>query len=163
MNTEIENASNRVAEPVVATAPESSPMLDVSTETPGTLQKMPSSTADNSEWLEVVERGLQVLSVFPDFLGKVLGEYRSPLTTVGLILFAGLGIAVADGVLARLNTIPLFAPTFELVGLGFTGWFIVRYLLYADTRQELLTEYREVKERIAGDREIKNQIAGDKD
>lgn len=151
MNTEVENAANQVevTEPVVETA-ELKPVLEMNAETPGTLQKMPSTTADNSEWLEVVDRGLQVLAVFPAFLGKVLGEYRSPLTTVGLILFAGLGIAVADGVLARLNTIPLFAPTFELVGLGFTGWFVVRYLLYADTRQELLSEYHEIKDRIAG-------------
>ncbi len=155
MNTEVENASNRIegTEPVVTTL-ESPAVLNVNTEVPGTLQKLPSgASADSSEWMEVVDKGLQVLAVFPDFLGKVLGEYRSPLTTVGLILFAGLGIAVADGVLTRLNTIPLFAPTFELVGLGFTGWFVIRYLLYADTRRELLSEYEDIKGRIAGGHE----------
>jgi CAAD domains of cyanobacterial aminoacyl-tRNA synthetase len=153
MNTEVENAPEKseFAESAIATS-EVPSSLNVNLTTPGTLQKMPSSQPDNPEWLETVEKGLQVLAVFPDFLGKILGEYRGPLTTVGLILVSGLGIAVADGVLARLNSIPLFAPTFELVGLGFTGWFVVRYLLYANTRQELLTEYRQIKDRIAGDK-----------
>jgi hypothetical protein len=156
MNTEIENAPEtvEVAESAVATS-EVPSALNVNMTTPGTLQKMPlsSQVGESPEWLETVEKGLQALAVFPDFLGKVLGEYRGPLTTVGLILVSGLGIAVADGVLARLNTIPLFAPTFELVGLGFTGWFVVRYLLYADTRQELFAEYRQIKDRIAGDKD----------
>jgi hypothetical protein len=154
MNTEVENAPEKVevAEPAVMTS-EVPSALDINMTTPGTLQKMPSGpSTDSPEWLETVEKGLQVLAVFPDFLGKVLGEYRGPLGTVGLILISGLGIAVADGVLARLNSIPLFAPTFELVGLGFTGWFVVRYLLYANTRQELLAEYHQIKERIAGDK-----------
>jgi CAAD domains of cyanobacterial aminoacyl-tRNA synthetase len=155
MNTEVENAPEKigVAEPAVATS-EVPSALNIDMTTPGTLQKMPSGQpTDTPEWLETVEKGLQVLSVFPDFMGKVLGEYRGPLTTVGLILVSGLGIAVADGVLARLNSIPLFAPTFELVGLGFTGWFVIRYLLYANTRQELLTEYQNIKERIAGNKD----------
>lgn len=155
MNTEAEHAPERVevAEQEVKTS-EIPSALNVNMITPGTLQKMPlSGQPDSPEWLETVEKGLQILAVFPDFLGKVLGEYRGPLTTVGLILVSGLGIAVADGVLARLNSIPLFAPTFELVGLGFTGWFVVRYLLYANTRQELIAEYHQIKERIAGDKD----------
>lgn len=152
MTIEVENAPERVESIESITTAEAPAVLEVSTAAPGTLQKLSpaSQPSETPEWLEVVEKGLQVLAIFPDFLGKVLGEYRGPLTTVGLILVAGLGIAVADGVLARLNAIPLFAPTFELVGLGFTGWFVFRYLLYADTRQELLAEYHEIKDRIAG-------------
>ena len=63
---------------------------------------------------------------------------------------ASLTIAVADGILDRLNTIPLFAPTFELIGLGFSGWFIFRYLLYAESRQELKQEIDVVKDKIVG-------------
>jgi CAAD domains of cyanobacterial aminoacyl-tRNA synthetase len=126
--------------------------LDVNADTPGTLLKLKSSdqTFASSEWQEQLEKALQFLVVFPDYFGNVFGEYRKPLTTIGLILAAGLGIAVADGVLARLNAIPLFAPTFELVGLGFTGWLVVRYLLYADTRNELIQEYDQIKGRILG-------------
>jgi CAAD domains of cyanobacterial aminoacyl-tRNA synthetase len=139
--------------PSIATADRPT-VLDVNTVAPGTLLQLP--TSDNPiispEVKEQVENVIRFLSTFPDYFNG-LGGYRKPLTTVGLVLVAGLGVAVADGVLARLNTIPLFAPTFELIGLGFTGWVLFRYLLYADTRQELLQAYDHVKERITGSEE----------
>jgi CAAD domains of cyanobacterial aminoacyl-tRNA synthetase len=126
--------------------------LDVNTVLPGTLLKLPTSdnTLISPEVKEQIDSVLRFLATVPDYFDGALGNYRKPLTTVGLILVAGLGVAVADGVLARLNTIPLFAPTFELIGLGFTGWVLFRYLLYADTRQELIQAYDHVKERITG-------------
>lgn len=140
--------------PSVATADRPT-VLDVNTVAPGTLLKLPTSdnTLISPELKEQVENVIRFLSTFPDFFNGALGDYQKPLTTVGLILVAGLGVAVADGILTRLNAIPLFAPTFELIGLGFTGWVLFRYLLYADTRQELLQAYDHVKERITGSAE----------
>jgi hypothetical protein len=140
--------------PSVATADRPT-VLDVNTVTPGTLLQLPTSdnTLISPEVREQVENVLRFLSTFPDYFNGALGDYRKPLTTVGLILVAGLGVAVADGILTRLNTIPLFAPTFELIGLGFTGWVLFRYLLYSDTRQELFQAYDHVKERITGSEE----------
>jgi CAAD domains of cyanobacterial aminoacyl-tRNA synthetase len=150
MNTELEHMTDTEEE---TTTDISTPAaLDMNADSPGTLLKLQTSDQifANSEWQEQLEKALKFLVVFPDYFSSIFGEYRKPLTTVGLILVAGLGIAVADGILARLNAIPFFAPTFELVGLGFTGWFVVRYLLYANTRQELLKEYDQVKGRILG-------------
>ncbi|MGB8700656.1 MAG: CAAD domain-containing protein [Thermosynechococcaceae cyanobacterium] len=146
----LSNPSDNTA-PVYADADLPDP-LEASTALPGTLLKLPRSDQDllNSEWREQAEKILRFLILFPDYFNETFGEYRKPLTTIGIVLAAGLGIAVADGVLTRLNTIPLFAPTFELIGLGFTGWFVVRYLLYADTRRELLEDYSEIKQRIVG-------------
>lgn len=150
MNPELEHMTQTAED--TASDISTSAALDVNADAPGTLLKLQTSDQNFStpEWQEQLEKALQFLVVFPDYFGKVFGEYQKPLTTVGLILVAGLGIAVADGVLARLNAIPLFAPIFELVGLGFTGWFVVRYLLYANTRQELLQEYDQFKGRILG-------------
>jgi hypothetical protein len=153
MNTEVETIAQTTEEgaPSITTASRPTP-LDLNTVAPGTLLKLP--TSDNSlispELQEQVENIFRLLSTLPNYFNGTLGEYRKPLTTIGLILVAGLGVAVADGVLTRLNTIPLFAPTFELIGLGFTGWVVFRYLLYADTRHELLDAYDQVKERITG-------------
>jgi CAAD domains of cyanobacterial aminoacyl-tRNA synthetase len=150
MNTELEPMTDTAEETITDTSNPAT--LDMNAASPGTLLKLQTSDQifANSEWQEQLEKALKFLVVFPDYFGTIFGEYRKPLTTVGLILVAGLGIAVADGILARLNAIPFFAPTFELVGLGFTGWFVVRYLLYANTRQELLKEYDQVKGRILG-------------
>jgi hypothetical protein len=149
MNTNLEPMPETAE---LTTADVSTPTtLDMNADSPGTLLKLNSDPGfATPEWQEQLEKALQFLVVLPDYFGSIFGEYRKPLTTVGLILAAGLGIAVADGVLARLNAIPLFAPTFELVGLGFTGWFVVRYMLYANTRHELLQEYDQVKARILG-------------
>jgi hypothetical protein len=152
MNTELGHANDPLenpAQPLTANPPAA---LDMNTETPGTLLNLQNSSQPlvSEEWREQLDKVLRFLLKFPEYFDSNLGEYRKPLTTVGIILSAGLGIAVADGVLTRLNTIPFFAPTFELIGLGFTGWIIFRYLLYADTRQELLQEYDKVKDRIIG-------------
>ncbi len=126
--------------------------LDVNPDAPGTLFKLPSQdlSLSSEKWQEYGEKLARFLILFPDYLGEAFGQYRKPLTTVGVIAAVGVTIAIADGVLDRLNAIPLFAPIFELIGLGFTGWVIFRYLLYADTRAELWQEYQELKDRITG-------------
>ncbi len=105
--------------------------LNISVE-PGSLFQMPSSSGNlmSGDVKETADKVLGFLGMFPDYLTEAY--------------------TVADGILDRLNTIPLFAPTFELVGLGFTGWFIFRYLLYAASRQELKQEIDVVKNRIVG-------------
>jgi hypothetical protein len=148
MNTNLEQTSPTSTETTTAEVPQ--PFM-VNTDTPGSLFKVASNPKFQSEqWQDTAAKILRFFILFPDFLNEGFGEYRSPLTKVALILTAVLGVAVADGVLERLNSIPLFAPTFELIGLGATGWFIVRYLLYADTRQELVTLYHQLKAKVTG-------------
>jgi hypothetical protein len=148
MNTNLEQTSPTSTEPATAEAPQ--PFM-VNTDTPGSLFKVTSNPKFQSEqWQDTAAKILRFFILFPDFLNEGFGEYRGSLTKVALILTALLGVAVADGVLERLNSIPLFAPTFELIGLGATGWFIVRYLLYADTRQELVTLYHQLKAKVTG-------------
>ncbi|CAN0825152.1 Protein CURVATURE THYLAKOID 1A, chloroplastic [Linum grandiflorum] len=38
----------------------------------------------------------------------------------------------------------------ELVGLGYTGWFVYRYLLFKQSRKELATDVETLKKKIAG-------------
>ena len=113
--------------------------LNISVEQPGSLFQMPSTGGNliSGDVKETADKVLGFLGMFPDYLTEAYDEYQKPITTIGLIVVAGLSIAVADGILDRLNTIPLFAPSFELIGLGFSGWFIFRYLLYAESRQDL--------------------------
>lgn len=126
--------------------------LDISVEKPGTLFQVPSSNSSLSpeEIADKADKFLGFLGDFPEQLTAAYGEYQKPITTLGLLLIAALTIAVADGILDRLNTIPFFAPVFELIGLGFSGWFIFRYLIYAESRQELKQEVDVFKSRIVG-------------
>lgn len=126
--------------------------INLSMDQPGSLYQLPSSEGSllPGDMKETADKAIKLIALLPDYLTQAFGEYRKSTTTVGLILLAGLSIAVADGVLDRLNAIPLFAPTFELIGLGFSAWFVFRYMLYADTRKELVADYEDVKKRIVG-------------
>lgn len=91
-------------------------------------------------------------------LDKITGEareifeiYQKPLIVLGIALMGGLGIAIANGILNVLNVIPLVKPLLEITGLGYLGWFAWRYLRYAQSRQELIQEYRHLKRRVIGD------------
>jgi hypothetical protein len=152
MDTNLKQNSTTPTETDIADTPQ--PFM-VNTDTPGTLFKVTSTSPkfQTDQWQDTAAKILRFFILFPDFLSEGFGEYRGPLTKVALVLSALLGVAVADGVLQRLNTIPLFAPTFELIGLGATGWFIVRYLLYADTRQELVVLYDQLKSKVMGGKE----------
>ncbi|CAJ2631361.1 unnamed protein product [Trifolium pratense] len=49
-----------------------------------------------------------------------------------------------------INSVPLLPKIMELVGLGYTGWFVYRYLLFKSSRKELATDIDALKKKIAG-------------
>ena len=60
------------------------------------------------------------------------------------------GIIDEMGLVEIINEIPLIKPTFETVGLGYSAWFIYRYLLKADNRKEISADFNTLKEEILG-------------
>ncbi|CAN6478805.1 unnamed protein product [Victoria cruziana] len=53
-------------------------------------------------------------------------------------------------VVGAINSVPLLPKIMELVGLGYTGWFVYRYLLFKSSRKELASDIEELKQKIAG-------------
>ncbi|XP_008800761.2 protein CURVATURE THYLAKOID 1A, chloroplastic-like [Phoenix dactylifera] len=53
-------------------------------------------------------------------------------------------------VVGAINSVPLLPKLMELVGLGYTGWFVYRYLLFKQRRKELVNEIEVLKKKIAG-------------
>lgn len=53
-------------------------------------------------------------------------------------------------IVGAVNAIPLLPRLLELVGLGYTGWFVYRYLLFKSSRQELASDIEELKGKITG-------------
>ncbi|XP_020243468.1 protein CURVATURE THYLAKOID 1A, chloroplastic-like, partial [Asparagus officinalis] len=49
-----------------------------------------------------------------------------------------------------INSVPLLPKIMELVGLGYTGWFVYRYLLFKSSRKELANDIEDLKKKIAG-------------
>ncbi|WP_254173067.1 CAAD domain-containing protein [Planktothrix pseudagardhii] len=96
------------------------------------------------------EEILAFLSQLPENLGGFFKEYKRPLTTVGLLIALLVTFKILTGLVEIINEIPLIKPTFETVGLGYSAWFIYRYLLKAETRKELSTDFNTLKEEILG-------------
>ena len=116
------------------------------------LSPKPMTTPSSSEqpWQEWVDVVVDFLAKIPEQLGDFFGNYQKPLTTLGLILTAAVTVYVTLAVLDAINHIPLLSSILELVGLGYTAWFVTRYLLKASTREELFAEFNGLKQQIIG-------------
>jgi threonine/homoserine/homoserine lactone efflux protein len=73
------------------------------------------------------------------------------LSNVALVLTAIITLKVAIAVLDAINDIPLLSPTFELIGIGYVTWFVLRYLAKSQTRQELNKKIQSFKQEILGE------------
>ncbi|MEG4974919.1 glutamate--tRNA ligase [Microcoleus sp. K4-B3] len=103
-----------------------------------------------SQTQQIKEQIISILSEFPAYIGSFYEQYKSPLTVIGVIVASIISLKVLLGIIDELNDIPLLAPTFELIGIGYTGWFIYRYLLRSSNRQQLGQEIQALKEQIFG-------------
>ncbi|PLZ09740.1 CAAD domain-containing protein [Fischerella thermalis] len=116
----------------------------------GTITKIQPTVQTQDQWLKYGEVASSFLATLPEYLGSFFNKYRQPLVTIGLIVGAIVTVKVVLAILDALNDIPLVAPTFELIGIGYSAWFIYRYLLKASTRQELTNEIATLKSQVIG-------------
>lgn len=124
-------------------------MSDINTPT-GTITKIQPPVETKEEWQKYGEQISGFLATLPDYLGNFFNQYKQPLITIGLILGGIVSVKVLLAILDALNDIPLVAPTFEFVGIGYSAWFVYRYLLKASTRQELTSEITTLKSQVVG-------------
>ena len=57
---------------------------------------------------------------------------------------------LASSIVGSINSVPLLPKLMELIGLGYSCWFVYRYLLFKDSRSELSADIDEVKAKISG-------------
>jgi CAAD domains of cyanobacterial aminoacyl-tRNA synthetase len=117
----------------------------------------PSGTLSEDTTQEAMDKAKQVaaqvfgrLGEAPDYIFGIFNEYKRPLTVIGLVVGALITVKTTFAVLAAINDIPVLSPLFELIGLLFSGWFIYRYLLKAETRTELMKSLNSTKDQILG-------------
>ncbi|TXG62978.1 hypothetical protein EZV62_009972 [Acer yangbiense] len=95
------------------------------------------------------ETSLDANELFED-----LKEKWDAVENKSTVLLYGGGAIVAvwlsSIVVGAVNSIPLLPKILELVGLGYTGWFVYRYLLFKQSRKELATDIEAIKKKIAG-------------
>ncbi|WP_377476280.1 MAG: CAAD domain-containing protein [Microcoleus anatoxicus] len=124
--------------------------IDMVIEKPGAIAKIETPETTAGQFQDIKDQVLTILSELPAYISNFFAEYQKPIVTVGLILTGAVSVKVTLAVLNALNEVPLVAPTFELIGIGYAGWFVYRYLLKASDRQELLAEIESLKEQVVG-------------
>jgi glutamyl-tRNA synthetase len=124
--------------------------VQVNVEQAGAITKVSATEEPPQAWERIRDQVLQILSELPDYVGGFFSDYQKPIITLVLLLSGVVSVKVFLAVLDAINDIPLLAPSFELIGLGYTAWFVYRYLLRANTRKELSEELQAFKEQVIG-------------
>ncbi|KAJ7962513.1 protein CURVATURE THYLAKOID 1A, chloroplastic-like [Quillaja saponaria] len=95
------------------------------------------------------ETSVDANELFTDLKGK-----WDAVENKSTVLLYGGGAIVAvwlsSTLVGAINSVPLLPKILELVGLGYTGWFVYRYLLFKSSRKELATDIESLKKKIAG-------------
>ena len=121
----------------------------LSSESPGTITKTKPAPSD-TQVQEYLNIGTSFLSQIFDYIKEFVDENQKLLVNLLLIFLGIIAVKVTLAIVAAINDIPLLAPMFELVGLGYTGWFVYRYMLTKSSRQELVQEFESLKTQVVG-------------
>jgi valyl-tRNA synthetase len=99
---------------------------------------------------EIWDQTAKVISELPTNAGRLFKSYQKALTVLAWLVIAMITVKVAWSISSAINDIPILASTLELVGLGYTIWFVYRYLLTSKNRQEFVVATQSFKEQIVG-------------
>jgi valyl-tRNA synthetase len=88
-------------------------------------------------------------------------RYQRALTTVVLLFASVVAVKLLLDIHEAIHSLVFLAPLLQLVGLGYTSWFIYRYLLRSTTRQDLLATLTELKEQTIGQASSGSQVVPD--
>nr|CAB3481013.1 unnamed protein product [Digitaria exilis] len=91
-----------------------------------------------------------------DLLSELRDKWDAMENKFSLPLYAGgaiLAFWISLVIVRALDSVPLLPGILELVGLGYSGWFVYRYLLFQENRKELADNLDAIKKRITGDDE----------
>lgn len=116
------------------------PMQQTQETTPNALETVPVKFSPNSQSIQkgqwIFRQIINFLAHFFDYLGSFFNTYKQSSISLALILAAFVTLRVALAVIDALNDIPLLESTFKLIGIGYSIWFVNRYLLKTQARQE---------------------------
>ncbi|EEH57099.1 uncharacterized protein MICPUCDRAFT_47403 [Micromonas pusilla CCMP1545] len=72
-------------------------------------------------------------------------------TVITYVAGAAAVVWLSGTVVGAINSIPILPKVMELVGLGYSSWFVYRYVLYKDSRKELLEQFDALKDKVSGE------------
>lgn len=104
----------------------------------------------NEQWLLVGYRISAFVDKLPGYFSYFFDAYKQPLIIIGVVVGVFVTFKLMLALVAALNELPLIAGFLELVGLAYAIWFIYRYLISTESRQELVAKFKEIREYVLG-------------
>lgn len=120
------------------------------TDTAGVLVPLTSEEDSTAELKAMLGKGVEVVSNLDTILGNFFSEYRQLIISLGLVFGSIVAVKLTLALLSALNEIPLVEPILELVGLGYTAWFVTRFMLKSEKRQEFYAKFTDTKDAVLG-------------
>ncbi|MGB5963197.1 MAG: CAAD domain-containing protein [Coleofasciculaceae cyanobacterium] len=107
-------------------------------------------TPSNEQWLLVGYRISAFVEKLPGYFSYFFDAYKQPLIVIGSIVGVFVAFKLMLALVSALNDLPLIAGFLELVGLAYATWFVYRYLISTESRQELSAKFQEIREYVLG-------------
>nr|GMC57222.1 protein curvature thylakoid 1D, chloroplastic [Ipomoea batatas]GMC67512.1 protein curvature thylakoid 1D, chloroplastic [Ipomoea batatas] len=82
-----------------------------------------------------------------------VGIEIDPENSTSIYLYGGgaiLAVWLTSALIGAIDSIPLLPKLMELVGLGYTVWFTIRYLLFKKSREEIAAKIKGIKQEVLG-------------
>lgn len=130
------------------------PSVEANLETGGVLAPMTSEEDSTAELKAMLGKGVEVVSNLDTILGDFFREYRQLIVSLGLGFGSIIAVKLTLALLSALNEIPLVEPILELVGLVYTAWFVTRFMLKSEKRQEFYEKFTDTKDSVLGTKEV---------
>lgn len=134
--------------------------VEASLETAGVLAPITNEEDSTTELKAMLGRGVEVVSNLDAILGDFFNEYRQLIVSLGLGFGSIIAVKLTLALLSALNEIPLVEPILELVGLGYTAWFVTRFMLKAEKRQEFYHKFADTKDSVLGKKDVLGKKSG---
>lgn len=114
------------------------------------------STTDSAEdaWKSVQVKATAFFAEATQSTVTFFRENRRLLSTLGWTFLFFLGTRMLFAALDAIDDLPLVTPLLKLIGLATVAWFVWRYLMRANNRQELTQTLDRVKRELFGSREL---------
>ena len=91
---------------------------------------------------------------FPPPKPRVDPQWEDTENKSAVITYVAGGAALvwlSGTIVGAINSIPILPKVMELVGLGYSTWFVYRYVLYKDSRKELVEQFDALKNKVSGE------------
>ena len=111
------------------------------------------NTGEMTVFFAVVDHSLRSLT-FPRPKPFVDPQWEDTENKSAVITYVAGGAALvwlSGTVVGAINSIPILPKVMELVGLGYSTWFVYRYVLYKDSRKELVEQFDALKNKVSGE------------